>query len=171
MKNIFSVLPFLERRHRFRVSKCVLKLSLSMVLPNNDYFGSIFNNCSKMLVILSKLGFRQGKICHFKTLNRKNNNFFHLDSNLNFKKQISSLKSSCYHKLRNISKMQPHLSSKQLEILTISLVTSSLDYCNSLYYGINSLLLNQLQSIQNKACRVILDKKTHFNPHEEPTLA
>ena len=89
---------------------------------------------------------------------------FHLDSNLNFKKQISSLKSSCYHKLRNISKMQPHLSSKQLEILTISLVTSSLDYCNSLYYGINSLLLNQLQSIQNRACRVILGLKA-----KEPT--
>ena len=46
---------------------------------------------------------------------------FHLDSNLNFKKQISSLKSYCYHKLRNISKMQPHLSSKQLEILILSL--------------------------------------------------
>ena len=98
---------------------------------------------------------------------------FHLDSNLNFKKQISSLKSSCYHKLRNISKMQPHLSSKQLEILTISLVTSSLDYCNSLYYGINSLLLNQLQSIQNSMSGHPWpqSKRTHFNPHEEPTLA
>ena len=88
---------------------------------------------------------------------------FHLDSNLNFKKQISSLKSSCYHKLRNICKMQPHLSSKQLEILTLALVTS-LDYCNSLYYGINCLLLNQLQSIQNRACRVILGLKA-----KEPT--
>ena len=52
--------------------------------------------------------------------------------------------------------MQHHLSSKQLEILTLALVTLSLDYCNSLYYGINCLLLNQLQSIQNRACRVIL---------------
>ena len=73
---------------------------------------------------------------------------FHLDSNLNFKKQISSLKSSCYDKQRNISKMQPHLFSKELEIVTLALVTSSLDYCNSLYYGINCLLLNQLQTIR-----------------------
>ena len=36
---------------------------------------------------------------------------------------ILSIKSSCYHKLRNIFKMQPHLSSKQLEILTLALVT------------------------------------------------
>ena len=88
----------------------------------------------------------------------------HLDSNLNFKKQITTLKSSCYHKLRNLAKMKPHLTCKQLETLTLALVISSLDYCNSLYYGINVVLLNQLQSIQNRACRVILGLK-----RREPT--
>ena len=39
---------------------------------------------------------------------------FWLDSNLSFKHQITTLKSSCFHKLRNLSKMKPHLSSKQL---------------------------------------------------------
>ena len=63
-KYFFSVLPFLEERHRFRVSKCVLKLSLGMVMPKKDFFGPIFNNCPKVLVILSKFGFRQGKMCH-----------------------------------------------------------------------------------------------------------
>ena len=97
---------------------------------------------------------------------------FHLDSNLSFKKQISSLKSSCYHKLKNISKMQPHLSSKQLEILALALVTSSLDYCNSFYYGIHCLLLNLLQSIQSMSCHPWPpSKRTDFNSHEEPTLA
>ena len=87
-----------------------------------------------------------------------------LDSNLNFKNQITTLKSSCYHKLRNLAKMKPHLSCKQLETLTLALVISSLDYCNSLYHGINVVLLDQLQSIQNRACRVILGLK-----RREPT--
>ena len=41
----------LERMHRFRVSKCVLKLSLGMVMPKKDCFGTIFNNSPKILVI------------------------------------------------------------------------------------------------------------------------
>ena len=41
-----------------------LKLSLGMVMPKKDFFGPIFNNCPKVLVILSKFGFRQGKMCH-----------------------------------------------------------------------------------------------------------
>ena len=41
---------------------------------------------------------------------------FWLDSNLSFKHQITTSKSSCFHKLRNLSKMKPHLSSKQLKI-------------------------------------------------------
>ena len=51
--------------HRFRVSKCVLKLSSGMVKSKKNYFGTIFNNSPKILVILSKLGFRLGKMCHF----------------------------------------------------------------------------------------------------------
>ena len=62
---IFSKTLTLEGRHRLRVSKCVLKLSLGMVMPKKNSFGPIFNNCLKVLVILSKLWFRQGKICHF----------------------------------------------------------------------------------------------------------
>ena len=84
---------------------------------------------------------------------------FWLDSNLSFKHQITTLKSSCFHELWDLSKMKPHLSSKQLKILTQALVISSLDYCNSLYYGINASLLAQLQSIQNRACRIVCGLK------------
>ena len=66
---------------------------------------------------------------------------FWLDSNLSFKHLITTLKSSCFHKLPNLAKMKPHLSSNQLKILTQALVILSfLDYCNSLYYGINASL-------------------------------
>ena len=62
-------------------------------------------------------------------------------------------------KLRSISRMKYFLSKKQIQILVQSLVISSLDYCNALYIGISSNLLNQLQKIQNSACRVIVGIK------------
>ena len=100
---------------------------------------------------------------------------FWLDSNLSFKHQITTLKSSCFHKLRHLSKIKPHLSSKQLKILSQALVISSLDYCNSLYYGINASLLAQLQFIQNRACRIVCGlenrESTIIFSHEKSALA
>ena len=48
-----------------------------------------------------------------------------------------------------------------------ALVGSSLDYCNGLYYGVSPYLMNQLQIIQNRACRVIkgLKKKDSVDEH------
>ena len=63
--------------------------------------------------------------------------------------------------------MRPFLTTKQLQILTQALVISSLDYCNALYYGIDSALLNQLQIIPNSACRTIfgLKKRESVSEH------
>ena len=54
-----------------------------------------------------------------------------------------------------------------MQCLTQAIVISSLDYCNVLYIGINSSLLEQIQRIQNKACRTIfgLSKKEHVDPY------
>ena len=61
----------------------------------------------------------------------------------------------------------PFLSPSQLETITQSLVISSLDYCNSLYYGANSAVLKQLQLIQNRACRIIkgLKRRDGIEPY------
>ena len=51
-----------------RVSKYVLKLPSGMVMPKNDYLGTIFNYCPEILIILLKLGPREvkkGKIYDF----------------------------------------------------------------------------------------------------------
>ena len=68
--------------------------------------------------------------------------------------------------------MKPHLSSKQLKILTQALVIlSSLDYCNSLYYGINASLLAQLQSMQTRACRIVYGlKNKEYTSHHMKNL-
>ena len=44
----------------------------------------------------------------------------------------------------------------QLKLIVNSLVVSKLDYCNTIYYGINEKQFNELQIIQNAAARTIL---------------
>ena len=92
---------------------------------------------------------------------------FTLDSSLRLDPQIKKLKASVCHKLRNISKMKQFLSEKQLQIITQALVISSLDYCNAIYIGANKGLIKQLQSLQNRACRIIkgLKKREVVDQH------
>ena len=55
--------------------------------------------------------------------------------------------------------MRRFLSTSQLQILVQAVVISALDYCNALYYNCNQTVIDQLQLIQNKACRTIFGLK------------
>ena len=58
--------------------------------------------------------------------------------------------------------------SLQPQLLPNSLVSSKLDYCNSLYSGISQTNLNKLQRIQNSLARVITNTSKY--QHITPTL-
>ena len=112
--------------------------------------------------------FLKPSVC-IRTVQVAKNLGFLLDSNLRLDPQIKKLKSTVCHKLRNISKMRPFLSEKQLQIITQALVISSLDYCNALYMGATQSTLKQLQNLQNRAGRIIkgLKRKDHVEPYLE----
>ena len=78
-----------------------------------------------------------------------------LDSGLSFTLQINKVVSSCLLTIRNISRIKKFLNVQQLKTLVCTLIFSKLDYCNSLYYGLNAELINKLQVVQNSALRVI----------------
>ena len=86
---------------------------------------------------------------------------FQLDNYLSFKQQVKSVKTACFLKLRNIGRMKSFLTTKQMSMLVQALIISSLDYCNALYYGCAKSITDQLQTIQNRACRLIfgMDRK------------
>ena len=87
---------------------------------------------------------------------------FSLDSTMSFKTQAANVKSTCFHKLRNIAKMKSFLPLQQLKMLT-----QAIDYCNSLYFGCHSSVINQLQKVQNRACRVIFGLKKRESTHHK----
>ena len=81
-----------------------------------------------------------------------------LDDELSFKEQVSKLVSSCFIVIRKLSKIRDFLTYEQLRSAVSSLVFMKLDYCNSLYYGINADLINKMQSVQNSAARLVRGK-------------
>ena len=79
-----------------------------------------------------------------------------------------TLSKSCHFHIRDIRRIRHLLPLSAATALANSLVTSKLDYCNSLYSGISQTNLNKLQRIQNSLARVITNTSKY--QHITPTL-
>ena len=90
---------------------------------------------------------------------------FIFDSDKSFSEQINSVSKSCHFHIRDICRIRHLLPLSAATALANSLVSSKLDYCNSLYSGISQSNLNKLQRIQNSLARVITNtsKYQHIN--------
>ncbi len=77
------------------------------------------------------------------------------DHNLKFDKQISAVVKSCFFHLCQLSKVKPFLSQSNFQMVVHAFVTTRLDYCNSLYYGVSQSSLSRLQLVQNAAARLL----------------
>ena len=64
--------------------------------------------------------------------------------------------------------MRSCLTPEAARTISIELVTSKLDYCNSLLYGTSESNLNKLQRVQNDLARVVL--RTPWRYHAAPLL-
>lgn len=91
-----------------------------------------------------------------------------LDSSFKLEKQVSTVVKSGFYQLRQISKVKPFLSPKDLEKLIHAFITSRLDYCNSLYLGLPHSSLHRLQLVQNAAARLLSGARMH--DHMTPVL-
>ena len=88
---------------------------------------------------------------------------FIFDSDMSFSAQINSVCKSCHFHIRDLRRIRHLLSLSTATLLANSLVSSKLDYCNSLYTGISNHNLNKLQIIQNSLARAITftSKRNH----------
>ena len=91
---------------------------------------------------------------------------FIFDSDMSFTDQIISLSTSCHFHIRYIRRIRHLLSLSTATALANSLVSSKLDYCNSLYNGISQANLNKIQRIQNTLAHVVINtsKFEHITP-------
>lgn len=70
-----------------------------------------------------------------------------IDGAFKLDKQVSSVVKSSFFQLRLPAKVKPYLSQKDREKVIHAFITSRLDYCNSLYVGIEQSELNQKQLV------------------------
>ena len=91
---------------------------------------------------------------------------FIFDSDMSFTDQINSLSKSCHFHIRDIRRIRHLLPLSAATALANSLVSSKLDYCNSLYNGISQANLNKIQRIQHTLARVVTNtsKCEHITP-------
>ena len=75
--------------------------------------------------------------------------------------QVNNICKSAYLAIRNTGKIRNYLDQPTAEKLVHAFVTSKLDFCNSLLYGLSKKQLDKLQRILNAAVRF---------PHISPVL-
>ena len=85
----------------------------------------------------------------------------YLDKHLTFKQHITTKHKTAMFNIQRIKHIRKYLTNEACETLVMGLVTSHLDYCNSLLYALPVIDLNKLQHVQNIASKLILQKSKY----------
>ena len=92
----------------------------------------------------------------------------HLDPTLSMNAQVKSLiKTSNFH-IRALRHVRRGLTYESAKTIALGLVTSRLDYCNSLLYGTSKANIGRLQRVQSDLARVVL--QAAWNASSKPLL-
>ena len=89
-----------------------------------------------------------------------------LDPTLQMEQHVLNVCKTTYYQLHNIFRIRKYLTVGATRTLVHALVTSRLDYCNSLLFGIPERLIARLQRVQNTAARLITatPRVAHITP-------
>ncbi len=70
-------------------------------------------------------------------------------------KQINSITNNYFFQLHRMYKIREYATEEAAKTMVHALVTSKLNYCNSLLYGPTDIVLNKLCNVQKSAVRLI----------------
>ena len=75
--------------------------------------------------------------------------------NITFHSYISAVCNSCFYHMRNMRHTHHHHDLNNAKLLATPLVSSLLNYCNSLFYGIAEIDFTRLQRVQNQLASLV----------------
>jgi hypothetical protein len=131
------------------------------VNPGKTEFLLVGSKQQRAKLISSSLVFKENILSPSSTVRNLGVTF---DSDMTLSKHISSVSRSSYHVIRQIRSSLDHNS---CVLLCNALVSSKLDFCNSLYYGLPQSSIHRLQLIQNSLARVVcpsVARRDHITP-------
>ena len=84
----------------------------------------------------------------------------HFDSNMTLVPFTNNACKSAFFQLHNIRRIGKYLTTDTSKTLVHAMITSTIDYCNSLLCGLPGISLNKLQRVQNAAARLITEQQS-----------
>ena len=87
---------------------------------------------------------------------------------MNFEKHVLNTCKMAFYHLRNIARIRNCLSQDDAETLVHAFISSKLDFCNALLYGLPKSVIDKLQYVQNCAARLVT--RTRSSEHITPVL-
>lgn len=77
------------------------------------------------------------------------------DTSMSFNDHVSHISRSIRYQLRNLSFVRKYLTRDATEQLVHALISSRLDFCNSLFLSLSQQQMSKLQRLQNSAARLV----------------
>ena len=78
-----------------------------------------------------------------------------LDENFNFKQHISKTCRCCFYRIRDLLRIRRFISLSVAKTIATALISSILDYCNSILYNSANKDITKLHRVQNCLARVV----------------
>ena len=92
------------------------------------------------------------------------------DSDLSYAQHITNICRSSFYQIRQFRQIRSSIDTNSAKLLANALVSSKLDYCNSLFYNLPDTSINRLQRVQNSLARFVVPTVRHSH-HISPILA
>ena len=144
-------------RNWFRVNKLKGNDSKTEVLLMSSKYSPLSNEYYAPLTVGN---------CSVKPVNYVRNLGVTLDKHISLEKHVKTIVTGAFLKIREIAFYRKYLTYESAKTLMHAYVTSRIDYCNSLLYGLPNNLIKKLQSVLNAAARVVTmtRKFDHISP-------
>jgi len=89
-----------------------------------------------------------------------------VDSTLSFDQHVNNVCKAAHYHVRALRRIRRCVSVDDAKAVTTALLSSRLDYCNSVLSGTSQSNINKLQRVQNAVARTVMttSKREHISP-------
>ena len=78
---------------------------------------------------------------------------------------VKNICKSTYFLLYNLRRIRKYFDQESMKLVVHALITSKLDYCNGLLFGMPDSLIAKLQRVQNACARLSIVGRNSPQPH------